>query len=75
MKYFTPGAAILLALCTASCATTTQYDRYGFPSGNNAGKHYEYSFRTPPMDSNRVVLELDCGGAYAVSTSANLRCM
>lgn len=74
MKCFNSGAAILLALCTASCATT-QYDRYGFPSGNNRGEHYEYAFRTPPMDPNRAVFQVECGGHHAVYTSANLRCM
>ena len=74
MKYLTTGAAILLGLCTASCATDSEYDRHGAPRDAKVGRHYEYSNRVPPMDPNRRIIELNCQNSYSTD-GGNLRCM
>ena len=70
MKYFTSGAAILLVLCTTSCAS---YDRYGNPK-DTGGKTAEYALRVPPMDPNRRIIELNCRDSF-LTDGGNLRCM
>ena len=70
MKLFTTGAAIVLALCTASCATDRPYDRYGHPLDNVSAKG---SVRAP-MDPNRRIIELSCRDSY-ITDGGNLRCM
>lgn len=73
MKYLTSGAAILLILCTTSCASNNSYDRYGNPK-DASGRHAEYALRVPPMDPNRRIIELDCRNSYTTD-GGNLRCM
>ncbi len=75
MKYLTSCAAILLALCTTSCASTNSSDRPGVVGGDTrGGKQYEYALRVPPMDPNRRIIELNCRDSY-VTDGGNLRCM
>ena len=70
MKYLTSGAAILLALCTASCASDRPYDRYGHPLDNVSAK----SSVRAPMDPHRRIIELNCRDSYTTD-GGNLRCM
>jgi hypothetical protein len=73
MKLFTSGAAIVLALCTASCAEFEPRRGVGTWSGNlDAGR--QTASRAPPMDANRLVAERDCTTAYP-PIGGNLRCM
>jgi len=72
MKLFTFAAAILVALCTTSCATDSGYDRYGKPR-NDGGKENSYALRAP-MDPNRRIVEVDCRNSY-YTDGGNLRCM
>ena len=75
MKHLTSGAAILLILCTTSCASTNSSDRPGVVGGDTrGGKHHEYALRTPPMDPNRRIIELSCRDSYSTD-GGNLRCM
>ena len=74
MKCLTTGAAILLGLCTASCATDSEYDRHGAPRDAKVGRHYEYSLLVPPMDPNRRIVMMDCRNSYTTD-GGNLRCM
>jgi len=71
MKHFKTGAAIALALGTASCATYNSTDYAGVQTDTMpAPRHYAI----PPMDPNRTVIELDCGGSVQFHTTSNLRC-
>jgi hypothetical protein len=73
MKYLTSGAAILLVLCTTSCASTNSSDRPGVVGGDTRnGKQYSLAAR--PMDPNRRIFELDCRDSYTTD-GGNLRCM
>lgn len=67
MKYFTSGAAIVLTLCTSSCAVFHSTD-------GDFGAGRRYAFREPPMEPNRRVAERDCGRQFHAD-GGNLRCM
>jgi hypothetical protein len=74
MAYLKLGAAILIAVCTASCASSNS-------SGGNAmadgfvtvDEHY--SGVAPQMAPGRKVSEQDCNKSSFVSDGGNLRCM
>jgi len=74
MKYLTSGAAIVLVLCTASCATEypTASARHGL-SKNILMDGEKDSLRVPPMDPNRRISAQDCGNAIGID-GGNLRC-
>ena len=75
MKYLTSGTAILLILCTTSCASTNSSDRPGVVGGDtSSGKQFGYTLRVPPMDPNRRIIELNCRDSYTTD-GGNLRCM
>ena len=65
MTYFKCGAAILLAACTASCASLNSNDMI------TVDQHY--GGIAPTMDPNRKVSEQDCSQSSA-SDDGNLRC-
>ena len=73
MKHLTSCAAIVLALCTASCASTNSSDRPGAVGGDTrSGKQYGYA--VPRMDPNRRIVMMYCRNSYATD-GGNLRCM
>ncbi len=73
MRYFTSGAALMLALCTTSCASFYSLDSNGM-SSNELSVDRKQAFHAPPMEPNRLVSEQDCRRAFN-SGGGNLRCM
>jgi hypothetical protein len=75
MRYFTSGAAIVLVLCTASCASDspTATARHGL-SRNILMDGEKGSLLVPPIDPNRRISAQDCRNAFN-SDGGNLRCM
>ena len=75
MTYLTAGAAIVLILCTASCASDspTASERHGMPRNFLRDGDYD-TMRVPPMDSARRISALDCRNTFYYD-GGNLRCL
>jgi hypothetical protein len=73
MKHFTSAAAILLALCTTSCASVdSAATRHGMSAGDWSNGRNQ-TFVAPPMDPNRRISQQDCRYAF-IYDSGNLLC-
>ena len=72
MAHCTPAAAIVLVICTASCASSNSPGGYGM-SGSTAGATTYTTFAAAPMDPNRKVAEQDCSKPVELDRG-NLRC-
>jgi hypothetical protein len=71
MKYFTSGAAILLIICTTSCASSNSTSGHGTPDGASIGE--KHALRLYPMNPSRKIAERDCREAFD-SNGGNLLC-
>lgn len=71
MKYFTSSAAILLAICTASCASGNSTAGRGMPEAESVGE--KHVLRLHPMDASRKISAQNCREAF-YSDGGNLLC-
>jgi hypothetical protein len=72
MTLIKSGAAIVLILCTAACASTDTEGRNQISDEGTAPE--QYAFRTPPMDPSRRVSVQDCRNRV-IDDGANLLCL
>ncbi len=72
MTYFKCGAVILLAVCTASCASGNSSSSRGMSDGYVTVEDH-YGGNAPKMDPGRKVSEQDCTNPSATD-GGNLRC-
>jgi hypothetical protein len=72
MTYFKCGAAILLAACTAACASGQPYSEPGMSDGYITVDEY-YGGIAPEMDPARKISQQDCTNPSGYD-GGNLRC-
>jgi len=71
MKYFTSGAAILLIICTTSCASSNSTAGHAMLDGQSVGE--KHNLRAHPMNPSRLISVQDCRAAF-YSDGGNLLC-
>lgn len=72
MTYFTSGAAILLIICTTSCASSDSSAGHRM-SGGSMSVGEQHALREHPMEPNRRISEQDCRAAFNFD-GGNLYC-